>query len=96
MVGGVDWDRLRFVGCCSTGGSGEPVQLKQIQVWKLQQDRRNKGSVVVASVETLGSLVDGPVSEPGGKEVGWVCTSWLYTHTCNDISCGMDDIVGAR
>ena len=53
-----------------------------------------RGSVVVASVETLGSLVDGPVGEPGGNEVGRVSTSWLYTHTCNDISCGTDDIIG--
>ena len=53
-----------------------------------------RGSVVVASVETLESLVDGPVAEPGGNEVGRVSTFWLYTHTCNDISCGMDDIFG--
>ena len=53
-----------------------------------------RGTVVVASVETLESLVDGAVAEPGGNEVGRVLTSWLYTHTCNDISCGMDDIFG--
>ena len=53
-----------------------------------------RGSVGVASVETLKSLVHGPVAEPGGNEVGRVSTSWLYTHTCNDISCGMDDIFG--
>ena len=49
---------------------------------------------MVALVATLGSLVDGPVGEPGGNEVGRVSTSWLCTHTCNDISCGMDDILG--
>jgi hypothetical protein len=45
---------------------------------------------VVASVETLESLVDGPIAESGGNEVGRVSTAWLYTHTFNDISCGMD------
>ena len=38
------------------------------------------GSVVVASVETLESLVDGPIAESGGKWVGFQHLDYTRIH----------------
>ena len=39
-----------------------------------------RGSVVVASVETLESLVDGPIAESGGKWVGFQYLDYTRIH----------------
>jgi hypothetical protein len=39
-----------------------------------------RGSVVVASVETLESLVDGPIAESGGKWVGFQHLDYTRIH----------------